>query len=306
MNRPKNQHWVPRFYLRHFATPNSSNTKEPQVWIFSKDEDDGDETLTNIKNICARRYLYSPKDEKGIRTWVLETKLEQLETAFSKFWTLLADDYVDLSDESIRKSVALFVSIMHLRHPDTLEELPGIHRKIVQFFEQAPKRADGTPDVESIEINGEECEIDTTGWHEYRSWSNGDHHQFFVDVVQSEATYLARLLMKKRWSIVFCDTPQFITSDRPIGKQHQTNQTVGFGTEGTIVSFPLSQTRLLVMDDMHHEPANQYYPLKERAIGAFNYGIWRNGSRFMISGRPIKLVLGEIISWGDNYEAEAV
>ena len=53
MNRPKNQHWVPQFYLRHFATPDSRGNDEAQVWVFSKDEADGDERLTNVNKICA-------------------------------------------------------------------------------------------------------------------------------------------------------------------------------------------------------------------------------------------------------------
>lgn len=33
-SRSKHQHWVPQFYLRYFATPESRATKAPQVWIF--------------------------------------------------------------------------------------------------------------------------------------------------------------------------------------------------------------------------------------------------------------------------------
>lgn len=306
MSQPKNQHWVPKFYLRHFATPESCLTTEPQVWIFSRDKEDGAEKLTNIRNICARRYLYSPADKAGKRSWTLETKIEQLESTCSEFWERLANDFVELNDESIRKVVALFVSIMYLRHPDILKELPNIHKNIVRLFERAPKLADGTPDVDSIEINGELHKIDTSGWHEYCSWDKREHHQFFTYLVQSEAIHLANLLIKKRWSVVFTEEPQFITSDKPVAKQHATKETFGFGTKGAIVSFPLSQTRLLVMDDMHSEPSNQYYPLKEGNIGAFNHSIWRGGSRFMVSGRPIEQVLREIVEWVDAHGAGAV
>ena len=68
-NRPKNQHWVPRFYLRNFATPETRTRgkDESQIWMFSNDERDGNERLTNIKNVCTRRYLYSPTDSAGRR-----------------------------------------------------------------------------------------------------------------------------------------------------------------------------------------------------------------------------------------------
>ena len=67
MGNPIKQHWVPQFYLRHFATPDTRTTQEPKVWVFSQDETDGDERLANIKDVCARRYMYAPLDEAGSR-----------------------------------------------------------------------------------------------------------------------------------------------------------------------------------------------------------------------------------------------
>ena len=218
MNRPKNQHWVPRFYLRYFATPETYSTNEPQIWIFSRDENDGDESITNIKNICAKRYLYSPKDDAGRRSWELETKLASLEATLSIIWEQLAEGFVDLSDQTIRKGLSLFVSVMYLRHPERLKEGMDIYKKLVSLYEQTPIRSDGTPDIESLEVNGKTFAIDPSGWNKYRSWDSGEHHSFFVDQVQHQATYLAEILMKKRWSIVFTESNQFITTDKPVFK----------------------------------------------------------------------------------------
>jgi hypothetical protein len=70
MTKPKQQHWVPRFYLKYFATPETRETAEPQVWILSKDE--GDPALANVKKVATRRYLYSPRDSNGDRAWHLD------------------------------------------------------------------------------------------------------------------------------------------------------------------------------------------------------------------------------------------
>ena len=67
MKLPKQQHWVPRFYLRFFATPETAGGDEPQVWLLSKDE--GDPILANVKKVAAQRYLYSPRDERGSRCY---------------------------------------------------------------------------------------------------------------------------------------------------------------------------------------------------------------------------------------------
>jgi len=123
VNRPKHQHWVPQFYLRYFATLESRESDQTQVWIFSKEDTDGDETLTNVRNICGKRYLYSPIGDSGERLWHLEKKLENLETTMGVIWPAIAEDFIDLGDSNIRKALSLFVAVMHLRNPETRKAL---------------------------------------------------------------------------------------------------------------------------------------------------------------------------------------
>lgn len=303
LSRPKNQHWVPKFYLRYFATPESRNSEEAQVWIFSKDDADGDETLTNVRNVCGKRYLYTPLDDSGERLWHLDEKIESLETTMGAIWPAIAEGFIDLDDSTIRKGLSLFVAVMHLRNPETRKAVESAHRQIIRLFEDAPTRPDGTPAVEAIEVSGVFHQLDTSGWHEYRNWAKNDHDRFFIHVIESEAIRIAEMLMRKRWSIVMTERDVFVTTDKPVVLQHQSRPTFGIGTPGVIVSFPLGPKRLLVMDDMHQEPANQYYPLHESAEGAFNLSVWRNGSRFMITGRPIHSVLSEIVCWTEAHES---
>ena len=170
----------------------------------------------------------------------------------------------------------------------------------VNILAKSPKRDTGVSAPCTISAT---LEVNPEDWKHYKDWSESDHQKFFVDMIEYESIVLSKILLEKRWSIVFTEIDQFITTDKPVAIEHQTKSIFGFRTPGTIVSFPISQRSLLVMDDMHSEPANQYYPLKEGALGAFNFGIWHNGSRFMISGRSIPEVLHEIISWADTYES---
>lgn len=302
MNRPKHQHWVPQFYLRYFATLESRDSDQAQVWIFSKDDTDGDEVLTNVRNICGKRYLYSPIGDSGERSWHLEKKLENLETTIGVIWPSIAEDFIDLGDTNIRKMLSLFVAAMHLRNPETRKAIECIHRELIELYEGVPTKPDGTPDVDTIEIAGVTHPLDTGGWHEYRKWGKNDHDISFAHAIESEAVRIAEMMMKKRWSIIMTEQDVFVTTDKPVVLQHQSLPTFGLGTPDVVVSFPLGPKRLLIMDDMHHEPANQYYPLHNSAVGAFNLGAWRNGSRFMITGRPIHMVLSEIVTWAETLE----
>jgi len=301
MNLPKHQHWVSYFYLRYFATPETRDKKDPQAWIFSKHEMDGNETLTNIRNICGKRYLYTPFDNNGTRDWKIEKKLDGLETTMGLIWPDLAHGFVDIGGSTLRKGLALFVAVMHLRNPEMRSFVEHLHDRLVASDKKMPVRPDGKPDISSIEIDGTTYTFDTSDWHDYRAWSKNDHDRFFVHAIESEAVRIAELLMQKRWSIVISETDVFITSDKPVLLGHESKEIFGFGTKGTIVTFPLSPKRLLVMDDMHEEPANQYYPLKKANEGGFNHGIWSNGSRFMITGRPVHEVLHEILFWADRH-----
>ena len=239
--------------------------------------------------------------ESRERGWDLEAQLESLESTLGGLWPTLAEDYMDLSDPALRKGLSLFVAVMHLRNPHTLEAVEQIHRSLVASYEEMPKRPDGTPDVDSVEVSGTIYPLDTSRWHSYRAWGRNDHHRFFTHVIQSEAINLAGLLVQKRWSMMISDRDTFVTSDKPVCIEHQTKTTFGFQTPGVIICFPVSPRRLLVMDDVHHEPANQYYPLPASTDGAFNYSIWRNGSRFMITGRPIHEVLAELVEGADSH-----
>lgn len=294
-SRSKNQHWVPRFYLRHFATPETRDAEEAQIWIFSNSKEDGDERLTNIKNVCAKRYLYSPRDLAGQRSWTLDEKLSDLESQLASLWPSVATKLLDFGPEDIRRAMALFVSLMHLRGPDTLRSVADTHRGLVSLLGTAPTNADGTPNVEIVDHSGDAQMLDTRDWEQYRKANADDHQRFFVDLIQTEATRLAELLMRKRWCVLFADTDAFVTSDCPVSVHHRSRNACGFGTPGSIVIFPLTPRRVLVMDDQLVEPPNQYYRLSPDSIGPLNGLIWRSG-RWLLTGRSVPAVLNEVVS----------
>ncbi len=300
MSKSVNQHWVPQFYLREFSTPETKQTKEPQVWIFSKQDSDGIERLTNVRNVCAKRYLYSPRDESGQRSWEVDDKLQCIESLLAQIWPQVASDFIDLGDEPIRKALALFIATTHVRHPDNRKALQTIHQQIIESLDKLPKKPGGSPNVDSFIYKGKEFEFDTSGWESYKQWGEDKHHRFFSETIRAESGHLAKILLKKRWSVVFSDDKHFITSDKPVGVQHGSREVFGIGTTGTVVVFPLSPTRILMMNDQHQEPANQYYPLKRDNVGAFNYAIWHAATRFMITGRQLPEVLSEIVGWAEN------
>ena len=295
MNLPKQQHWVPKFYLRFFATPETAGGDEPQVWLLPKDE--GQPILANVKNVAAKRYLYSPKDERGSRDAELESKLADCEGLIKGIWPQLACDAVDLhGDQSIRKALALFISLLFLRHPRRLEDTKNIHRQLVELFVPVPKDQNGNPDVFQVEHKGVVRQFDASGWERFKSAGPEELKKMFVGNIGRDATYLAQILMQKRWSVVFSDRPDFVTTDAPVMMLNSARERFGFTTPGTVVSFPLSPTRILMMDDRDDQPAGRYYPLADTGPGFANGLALRNCERFMISPRHPDEVCAEILA----------
>jgi hypothetical protein len=250
--------------------------------------------LTSIRNVAHQRYLYSPQDEAGKRLWDLESKFADYEGLMQQVWQRLADDMVDLYEPAMRKGLALFISLLYLRHPRRLAEVDRLHGRLVEMFESSPKNALGNPDIEAVEINGQGRGLDNTDWLRYRDASENDKKRWFVESVQTNAIHLAEVLMKKRWSVIFAADSVFITTDTPVLLMHQSREVFGVGTPGVIVSFPLSPTRVLMMDDRHDQPAGHYYPLT--GSPADHNGLaWGDCERFMISPRHPDFIRRELL-----------
>lgn len=290
MTTPKRQHWVPRFYLRNFVAPDS-NPKQEQVWIFHRKS--GDPQLTSVNNIAVKKHLYSPKRPDGSRDPRLEKKLADLEGTISKLWPRLATDFVDLGSESIRKIIALFLSVQFLRHPERRDSSIEFRQRLIEFIEKQPFDSDGFLEIEQIQIGSRVYSVDKSDWPNYRNANVEDDTNLWRRMIEQDALNHARMLMKKRWSIVFIDEPLFVTSDYPIYVPEPELERFQIGASNAIVLFPISPTRVLCLDDLD-EPGNQYYPIDNANADIYNLFTWVNTNDFMISPRPIYDVLAGI------------
>ena len=253
------------------------------------------------------RYLYSPHTTDGARDWSVEERLSDLESILARIWPTLAEDFIDIDgNESLRKGLSLFLATLYLRHPSQREVVRRIHGQMVALFESAPKDSDGVPVVSQLKVGDRTIELDRSDWSSYRVWTKNDYHRSFVRTIEQQAHYVAELLLEKRWSVIVSDEPLFITTDNPLLVENPKKERFGLGTHATVISFPLSPTRLLVMDDNHGEPSGQYYPLGDHGPGPFNLGLWRRASEFMISHRPSDLVMTEMLQWADSYEQSQI
>lgn len=279
----KRCHWVPQVYLRAFA----ADAARKKIWRLGKDA--GDPELKAIDKVAVRFHLYVPRGSMGRRDDSFERKLADLESWFdSPLWKQLRDDYVDLEYEPLRKMIGLLAATMFLRNPRQYEFVLSMHGRLVEMF----SGPDGP--TSSIEINGHTVTLDPGTWPAYRDASDDDLKQFWISGINGAAAE-AEIFMAMRWSILFSDQPVFITTDNPVVFLHPSLTFRGINNPETSVVFPIGPTRVLCMDHLHDQPANQYYPLKNGSAAAQNVLMWRYSIEHIFSHQHPDIICGEMV-----------
>jgi hypothetical protein len=279
----KRCHWVAQSYLKAFA----ADAGKQRIWRLSRNE--GDPELKRIDKVAVKFHLYAPLGSEGRRDDALEKKLADLENWFGDpVWQAVCTNYPDFSWEPLRKMVALLAAVTWLRTPRQFEFWKNMHRQFASFFGQH----DSLPDI--VEINGRRVNLDHSSWPAYRDATEEHMKQAWNDWLGQSAE-IAKMFMEMRWAILVSDKPAFITSDNPVLVGDTLGPHRGLKHPETMVTFPLSPTRVLMMDNRHSEPDAQFYPLKHDAA-ATNMLIWRNAIEHMFSPRNPDEVCAEMIA----------
>jgi len=283
MQKMKRNHWVTQAYLRIFA---ADGERREKIWRFGKNA--GDPELKPIEKVAVKFYLYAPVTADGSRDYSFEQKLSDLEQWFGDpLWCKVCNEMVPLQWEPLRKMVSLLASVMFLRNPAQFERTKSMHRQIVDAYSRLPELPN------AFEHRGKAYRLDTSKWPEYRSASEDDLKRHWISEIGA-AGWLAKRFLKMRWAVVFSDAPVFVTTDHPVTIVHPSMRFRGLDHPETMVYFPLSPTRLLVMDNRHSEPDANYYPLKADP-GSFNLTLWHNATEYMFSHRHPDLVCSEML-----------
>jgi hypothetical protein len=148
-----------------------------------------------------------------------------------------------------------------------------------------PRDENGDPVIDEVEFNGIVNKFDRSDYKEFKSLGQDGIQRMFVDRIDQNATWLSKILMDKRWAIVFSEDPVFVTSDTPLILENIHQCPFGFSTPGTMLFFPMTPTRILMMDDRTDQPSGRYYPLDQLNPSQTNLLLWRNCERFIISPR---------------------
>lgn len=287
----KRCHWVSQSYLKAFAADEAGQ----KIWRFSKN--DGDPELKPIENVAVRFYLYAPMAADGTRNDPVERKLSELEQWFGEpIWKALCTSELDLTWEPLRKMLALIVATTYVRNPVQFETWKRIHRQMVEQvsgLESMPTR---------VTIGGVEHQVDASDWPDFRDAGEEPMKAAWNDYIAGAGDIAPRLL-GMRMVMVAAKKPVFITSDNPVTITHPSLEFRGIRDPETTISFPISPTRMLVLDNRHSEPDGVYYELADDNAAAQNLLAWRNAMEHMFSHRHTDEVCAEFVANEDRFLA---
>lgn len=223
MSEPKNQHIIPRCYLKQFVDPHTPSNQEPYVWIFERESKRGRKKAP--KNILAETDFYTIKLKSGGKDYSIEKTLSQIEGEYASVFEKKIKAKLPLNDyEHI--IVCVFVAAMLQRTLAQKENIEGFIDQMIEMTEEMEK-ANNLPPERSLELKQEK---------------ENAHKISLVQMIPR----ITEILLKMNLAFM-CSNKQgaFITSDSPCflfnpDLQWQRFYGPGLGQKHVEVRMPLS------------------------------------------------------------------
>lgn len=266
-NKPRQQHWVPSVYLKHFATTDTFATQDPKVWVWDKTTKRLRGGPARVDTICSKRFLYTPRLLDGTRDWSMEDDLGITETRAGDVWPMLTGTDTALADPEIRSFVAHFVALMQLRNVWVFDKMHAAV-VLVRKLQGVPKSdpSGGLLDVTDAE-----------------NFAKGA----FVKTIRGAVDRMASLLLQKRWAIMRFQERTLATGDRPVLFHSNGRLVKGPKGKETGVFFPLSADRLLYMDSFIDQPGKICIDGPPGVPALVNSWLQVNALRIVVGAHPL-------------------
>lgn len=225
----KKQHYIPRFYLKHFCYGNES-----QIGIYLPDKEIMRYPV-GLKDQAYRDYFYG-------KDGVIEEWLSKIENEAAPILNrMCSSGYVPNKDAEDYLSILHFVLLMSMRNPSEAEGMGEARR---QLFEKLAdlKKEDGVEDI------------------------SGDTSLEDIKMVLKQVPLMTSVCSDLNMKLIINKSKEaFITSDNPVIKYNQFLEerkwplsVTGYASIGIQLFFPLNPTTmLLIYDDNTYKVGNR-------------------------------------------------
>lgn len=268
MSKAKLHHFVPQFYLRQWCDA------DEKLWVYPIDG--RPPFQANPRNFAAESNLYTPKPGAPHVADDTESWFSEWEGLFAREWPGIVDR---ADNPQTRKNIARFLGTLVARHPEERNAVGEMNRRLVEAVREVADEEQISIIVKDATVNVKASEI-----REFGRTDEASVRTDFIRLMPAMAKTIAEALFQRNWGIVFSEKRSFITSDHPVASVRGTSRkpTFGFATPGTLVFFPISPYRFLVIADEWEAPFMHYKVDDEKV---FIRRVVQTADRFVFSDR---------------------
>ncbi len=258
MNEPIRQHWVPKVYLRHFATSDTAGNVDPQINVY--DTHTNRKFLTSVNNIAVKRHLYTIGVNEPKKLYAVENMLSLIETKVKPYLEELANGNNVQKINKAKKILAFFLATLVTRNPRMLNLLHK-SRDDDNVINKLPNQERNW----FYDLNDEGMNI------------------FFSRSILWSANPLANDLVKMKWCLIGASTGGFITTDNPLSVYHPSIKPYGILTPGAHIHFVVSPKYMLLIGNDLPVEENKTYFMPAEVINGFNSVLIWQAERYLVS-----------------------
>lgn len=285
----KNQHFIPRCYLKAWCDPHTPTKQTPYVWQFSND---GEQVRKKSPaNIFSETDMYTIENPDGSRNLTLEHGLHELETRFS----IIRDRKINRKKPLTREEhivLCAFVAAMHARTKARREHHAKIWNQVRGQMEQISEKMKTLTPEERQKIRPEPRGIHdrpTISYEKVKEMSEKPLQSWLTAEVKALTPILSKIdLLLLETS----DATGFITSDNPCVwfdpeayKRPPFYQTPALMYETIEITLPLSPQYILLFNRKGH---NGHLRINNNALNEFNRRIRFHVHEYFIVNSNVK------------------
>jgi hypothetical protein len=283
----KNQHFVPRSFLRGFAIDSEDNL----IWGYDKKYSKCT-GKRSINKICSLDYYYEQLKPDGSKTQMLEDGFQTIETpAIEIIRNLSTSQKLSLDDKSC---LAFYIGLLLTRGPSFRDGVHEIHKHSAEIMLQKEYESGRLPEPPEILkkhiVNNDITSVVKTVILPHVSL------QYMFDSANS----IGQSLCNKKWDIYYIKNSEFfVTSDTPVIFEPinpKINQAVGPANIESLVLCPITKKMLIVARPYYKSDCSgfEFMPVKDGMVGKLNEFMCLNAQRFVYASEQSQELLGHI------------
>lgn len=232
----KTQHYVPRFYLKHFSS------KKNKIWVYDKQTKK--RFPSSIENVACEGYFYDDAvlDKNKEKSQFLESYYSEIENKVSPFYTNFINSIKESGNHILttqeRQTIADYLVTQIDR---TREQREETYQFTTELYNQLKSKGFTEADFKRFGFEEE-------------FYNRKELHIESILAGDEMRDTLSEILFDHIWIIYKnCTSFPFYTSDHPIVKHgHIKDDFIsneGYGSPGIEVAFPLNPCYILIMAD---------------------------------------------------------